>query len=79
SLLPKYPGLNTHQKVIDNKDEIHGITIHYVSSELDGGPIIAQGEVMTSENVKSEIKNNAFQCFDIGKVIKKDSESVIYS
>ena len=32
-----------------------------------------------SENVKSEIKNNAFECFDIGKVIKKDSESVIYS
>ena len=32
-----------------------------------------------SENVKLEIKNNAFECFDIGKVIKKDSESVIYS
>jgi phosphoribosylaminoimidazole (AIR) synthetase len=32
-----------------------------------------------AENVKSEIKNNAFECFDIGKVIKKDSESVIYS
>jgi phosphoribosylglycinamide formyltransferase-1 len=50
SLLPKYPGLNTHQQVIDNKDMTHGITIHYVSSELDGGPIIAQGEVMTSED-----------------------------
>ena len=50
SLLPKYPGLNTHQQVIDNKDVIHGITIHYVSSELDGGPIIAQGEVMTSDD-----------------------------
>ena len=48
SLLPKYPGLNTHQQVIDNKDEVHGITIHYVSSELDGGPIIAQGELLTS-------------------------------
>jgi phosphoribosylaminoimidazole (AIR) synthetase len=32
-----------------------------------------------SENVKSEIKNNAFECFDIGKIIKKDGESVIYS
>jgi phosphoribosylglycinamide formyltransferase-1 len=50
SLLPKYPGLNTHQQVIDNKDVIHGITIHYVSSELDGGPIIAQGELVTSED-----------------------------
>ena len=50
SLLPKYPGLNTHQQVIDNKDVIHGITIHYVSSELDGGPIIAQGALMTSQD-----------------------------
>ena len=50
SLLPKYPGLNTHQQVIDNKDVIHGITIHYVSSKLDGGPIIAQGELMASED-----------------------------
>ena len=50
SLLPKYPGLNTHQQVIDNKDVIHGITIHYVSSELDGGPIIAQGELKTSKD-----------------------------
>ena len=50
SLLPKYPGLNTHQQVIDNKDVIHGITIHYVSSELDCGPIIAQGELMTLED-----------------------------
>jgi len=31
------------------------------------------------ENVKTEIKNNSFECFEIGKVIKKDSESVIYS
>ena len=50
SLLPKYPGLNTHQQVLDNKDVIHGITIHYVSYELDGGPIIAQGQLITSEN-----------------------------
>ena len=50
SLLPKYPGLNTHQQVIDNKDVVHGITIHYVSSELDGGPIIAQGELKTSKD-----------------------------
>ena len=33
SLLPKYPGLNTHQEVIKNRDIIHGVSIHYVSSE----------------------------------------------
>ena len=48
SLLPKYPGLNTHEKVIQNKDIIHGVSIHYVSSELDAGPIIAQGEIEVS-------------------------------
>ena len=46
---------SNHQQVIDNKDMIHGITIHFVSSELDGGPIIAQGEIMTSED--DEIDN----------------------
>jgi phosphoribosylglycinamide formyltransferase-1 len=45
SLLPKYPGLNTHEQVLKNQDNIHGISIHYVSSELDGGPLIAQGEI----------------------------------
>ena len=50
SLLPKYPGLNTHQEVINNKDSIHGVSIHYVSSELDCGPLIAQGEIKTKTN-----------------------------
>ena len=49
SLLPKYPGLNTHRKVINNKDMVHGVSIHYVSSELDCGPLIAQGEIKTRE------------------------------
>ena len=42
SLLPKYPGLNTHQKVIDNKDTEHGVTVHFVDENLDGGLICAQ-------------------------------------
>jgi len=36
SLLPEYPGLNTHQKVLSNNDNNHGVSIHYVSAELDG-------------------------------------------
>ena len=43
SLLPDYPGLNTHKQAIENGDLMHGISVHYVNSELDGGPIIAQG------------------------------------
>jgi len=43
SLLPKYPGLHTHESAIKNDDREHGLTIHFVTEELDGGPIIAQG------------------------------------
>lgn len=45
SLLPKYPGLNTHQRALDNGDEKHGSSVHFVTPELDGGPVILQGEV----------------------------------
>ena len=44
SLLPKYPGLNTYEKVLKNNDLYHGVTIHYVNTTLDGGPIILQGK-----------------------------------
>ena len=50
SLLPLYPGLDTHEKVLLNKDKIHGISIHYVSAELDAGPLIAQGVINIKEN-----------------------------
>ncbi|WP_298636070.1 phosphoribosylglycinamide formyltransferase [uncultured Umboniibacter sp.] len=44
SLLPKYPGLNTHQRAIDADDDYAGATVHYVTAELDGGPPIIQGK-----------------------------------
>ena len=43
SLLPDYPGLNTHKQAIENGDLMHGISVHYVNNERDGGPIITQG------------------------------------
>jgi len=45
SLLPKYPGLHTHQKALDNKDVEHGTSVHFVTPELDGGPVILQAKV----------------------------------
>ena len=54
SLLPKYPGLDTHNSVIKNGDLKHGVTIHYVNEVLDGGQIIAQGEISVNENETSE-------------------------
>ena len=42
SLLPKYKGLDTHKRVLDNNEEYHGVTVHFVDNTLDGGPICAQ-------------------------------------
>ena len=42
SLLPRYPGLNTHQRVLAAGDAEHGATVHLVSGQVDGGPAIAQ-------------------------------------
>jgi phosphoribosylglycinamide formyltransferase-1 len=45
ALLPLYPGLDTHQRVLDAGDEYHGSTVHFVTEELDGGPRILQGRL----------------------------------
>ena len=45
SLLPEYPGLNTHQRVLEDKKKIHGVSVHLVTEDLDGGPVIAQDAV----------------------------------
>lgn len=50
SLLPTYPGLHTHQRAIDNKDQWHGCTVHFVTDELDGGPPVIQGRVPVLQN-----------------------------
>ena len=55
SLLPKYKGLNTHQLAIDNHDAVHGASVHFVSHELDSGPVVIQAEVpvLDSDDNKS--------------------------
>tara|TARA_E500000331_G_scaffold319004_1_gene331397 strand:+ start:323 stop:904 length:582 start_codon:yes stop_codon:yes gene_type:complete len=45
SLLPKYKGLNTHKKAIENKDKYTGCTVHHVTSKLDSGKIIIQKKI----------------------------------
>lgn len=45
SLLPKYPGLHTHRKVLENGDTGHGTSVHFVTEELDGGPVILQAHI----------------------------------
>ena len=60
SLLPKYKGLNTHERVIQNKEKYSGCTVHYVNSRLDSGKIILQAKVKiskkdTSSSLKKKI------------------------
>jgi phosphoribosylglycinamide formyltransferase-1 len=50
SLLPKFQGLNTHQRAIDAHESEHGVSIHFVTAELDGGPVIAQSSVAVLPN-----------------------------
>ena len=50
SLLPKYQGLNTHQRAIDAGDKEHGVSVHFVTEELDGGPVVIQAVVPVLED-----------------------------
>ena len=68
SLLPKFPGLNTHQKAIEASEKTHGVSVHFVTEEIDGGPVISQ------ESVSIEAEDTAKTLSD--KVLKK--EHVIY-
>ncbi|WP_237060029.1 phosphoribosylglycinamide formyltransferase [Microbulbifer sediminum] len=45
SLLPKYQGLHTHQRALEAGDTEHGVTVHFVTEELDGGPSILQAVI----------------------------------
>lgn len=60
SLLPKYPGTNTHQRAIDAGDKWHGASIHFVVPEVDAGPIVLQGRLRlnaedTSDSLQQRI------------------------
>ena len=50
SLLPKFKGLNTHERVIKNKEKYSGCTVHFVNSKLDSGKIILQDKVRINKN-----------------------------
>ena len=55
SLLPKYKGLNTHKRALENNEKFSGCTVHYVTSKLDSGKIIMQKKtnISKNDNVKS--------------------------
>ena len=87
ALLPKYPGLNTHQRALDAGDEWHGSTVHFVTEELDGGPRVLQGRLPIDPNESADelqtrvqaIEHNIYpEAADLvgsGRVLFKDGKS----
>lgn len=54
SLLPRYRGLRTHQRVLEAGDALHGASVHFVTEELDGGPLIVQAQVAVAPGDDAE-------------------------
>ena len=89
SLLPKYKGLNTHQKAIDAGDKRHGATVHFVTPDLDSGPLIIQAEVPvlandTSESLAARVLEKEHQIYPLaikwlasGRISMTDDGTVI--
>ncbi|CAG8998197.1 MAG: Phosphoribosylglycinamide formyltransferase [Candidatus Celerinatantimonas neptuna] len=70
SLLPKYPGLHTHQRALDQGDREHGCTVHFVTSELDSGPTILQAKVPiytndTAEFIAARVNQQEIQVYPL--------------
>ena len=61
SLLPKYPGLNTHARALEAGDQEHGCSLHFVTDELDGGPLIAQARFPVTANDSAETLSKKVQ------------------
>ena len=64
ALLPKFPGLDTHQRVLDAGDEWHGSTVHFVTEELDGGPRILQGRLLVDPDESADDLQNRVQAIE---------------
>lgn len=89
SLLPKYPGLNTHQRAIDAGDAEHGSSVHFVTEELDGGPVIAQAAIKILEdddanNLKSRVQQQEYILYPIvvkwfveGRLSMKNNQALL--
>ena len=86
SLLPKYPGLQTHQKVLKNNDDYHGASIHFVTEALDAGPLICQASFKINprddlNTLKQKVQHIEHKLYPIvlnwfaeGRITEKDAE-----
>ena len=64
ALLPKFPGLDTHRRVLDAGDEWHGSTVHFVTAELDAGPRILQGRLRVNPGESAEELHRRVQAIE---------------
>ena len=70
SLLPKYKGINTHQRAINDKESFHGATVHFVTDKLDEGPLILQQKVKidkkdTVETLKEKVHRAEYSIYPL--------------
>ncbi|KFX06658.1 phosphoribosylglycinamide formyltransferase [Pectobacterium betavasculorum] len=87
SLLPKYPGLHTHRKALENGDREHGTSVHFVTDELDGGPLILQAKVPvfnddTEESLSERVKTHEHTIYPMvinwflnGRLVMRNNEA----
>jgi phosphoribosylglycinamide formyltransferase-1 len=87
SLLPRFPGLETHRRALDAGDRVHGCTVHFVTEQLDGGPRIIQGRVPVLEDdtpgllaervlaVEHRIYPRAAELVASGRVVCRDGDA----
>ena len=87
SLLPKYTGLQTHRRALDAGDKEHGLSIHFVTPELDGGPVILQSVIEIEPNeTESSLREKVHQqehiaypivieWFALGRLSFKDNQA----
>ncbi|AOR64492.1 phosphoribosylglycinamide formyltransferase [Pectobacterium wasabiae] len=87
SLLPKYPGLHTHRKALENGDNEHGTSVHFVTDELDGGPLILQAKVPvftddTEESLSERVKTHEHTIYPMvinwflnGRLVMRENEA----
>ncbi len=89
SLLPKYQGLNTHQRVLEAGDREHGVTVHFVTAELDGGPQVIQAVLPvlpgdTAESLAARVQTQehiiypmAVRWFAEGRLQMRDNRALL--
>lgn len=87
SLLPGYRGLHTHRRVLEAGEKLHGVSVHFVTDELDGGPVIVQAEVPVTpgdsettlsarvQRAEHRIYSQAIEWFARGRLSLKDGRA----